>query len=204
MGLYGTAGQYCMHAGSADKVVFSYLHYPEKYWQMYSVPPKQDICFTNLNDDYLAMACLILYEDQVNGFIPAKVYSELIQKIKNSWNNYKVEEKNSFSLEYYIKSNSSDDRRGCIQKANTIFMFNYEDAPNQGYFLINNFNRGGQIERPPYAPQREGYKFAGWYKETECRNVWDFTKNTLPEAEYDDQGNLIFIETMLYAKWTKK
>lgn len=173
-----------MHAGSADKVVFSYLHYPEQYWQMYSVPPKQDICFTNLNDDYLAMACLILYEDQVNGFIPAKVYSELIQKIKNSWNNYKVEEKNSFSFEYYIKSNSSDDRRG--------------------YFLINNFNRGGQIERPPYAPQREGYKFAGWYKDTECRNVLDFTKNTLPEAEYDDQGNLIFIETMLYAKWTKK
>lgn len=44
-------------------------------------------------------------------------------------------------------------------------MFNYIGAPNDGYFFINDFERGGLIEDTPYEPQQEGYTFGGWYKD---------------------------------------
>ena len=88
--------------------------------------------------------------------------------------------------------------------ANTAYMFNYEDAPNNNYFFINEFERGGLIEDTPYKPIREGYEFAGWYKEPECETPWNFETDTLPDAEYKEDGELIFIETKLYAKWIKE
>jgi uncharacterized repeat protein (TIGR02543 family) len=42
------------------------------------------------------------------------------------------------------------------------------------------------------SPTRTGYTFAGWYKEPECINEWDFTNDRLTE------------NTTLYAKWTDK
>lgn len=88
--------------------------------------------------------------------------------------------------------------------ANTIYKFNYEGAPNEGYFFINEYEAGGKIEKTPYEPQRDGYEFAGWYKEPECRNKWDFEKDVLPNIEYDEDGGEIFKETALYAGWNKK
>ncbi len=85
--------------------------------------------------------------------------------------------------------------------ANTTYYFNYEGSPNDDIFFINDFERGGKIENTPYEPLREGYKFAGWYKEPECINAWDFDNDLTPELEYDEQGELIFKETSLYAKW---
>ena len=90
-----------------------------------------------------------------------------------------------------------------INLADTAFLFNYESAPNDGYFFINDFERGGKIENTPYEPMREGYAFAGWYKEADCINAWDFERDTLPLPEYDEDGDLIFVETRLYAKWDK-
>ena len=91
-----------------------------------------------------------------------------------------------------------------VQVANTSYLFNYEGSPNEGYYFINDFQYGGKIEDTPYEPMREGYTFDGWYREPECRNEWDFEKDTLPEAEYDEDGNPEFTETKLYAKWLKK
>lgn len=82
-------------------------------------------------------------------------------------------------------------------------MFNYIGAPNDGYFFINDFERGGLIEDTPYEPQREGYTFGGWYKDAECKNKWDFETDTLPEQIFDDEGKEIYQETKLYAKWIK-
>ena len=96
------------------------------------------------------------------------------------------------------------DGTGCYQIANTSYMFNYEGAPNDGYFFINDFERGGLIEDTPYEPQREGYTFGGWYKEPECINQWDFAQDKLPEATYDEAGYVTdFVETKLYAAWIK-
>ena len=43
---------------------------------------------------------------------------------------------------------------------------------------------------PDPAPQRAGYLFGGWYREPDCKTVWDFDKDTVT-------GDL-----SLYAKWT--
>ena len=59
------------------------------------------------------------------------------------------------------------------------------------------------IEDTPYKPTREGYEFAGWYKEPECETPWNFETDTLPDPEYKEDGELIFIETKLYAKWNE-
>ena len=91
-----------------------------------------------------------------------------------------------------------------VQIANTAYFFNYEEAPNEGYFFINNFEYGSLIEDTPYKPTRNGYNFAGWYKEPECVNKWDFKKDKLHEEKYDEEGNFAFEELGLYAKWTKK
>lgn len=48
---------------------------------------------------------------------------------------------------------------------------------------------GSKIQEPE-APVREGYTFEGWYKEAECTNPWDFTKDTVTSSH------------TLYAKWT--
>lgn len=90
-----------------------------------------------------------------------------------------------------------------VKKANTSYIFNYEGAPNNGYFFINNFENGELIENAPYEPLREGYTFAGWYKEEACINKCDFDIDVY-EEQYDENGQLIFNELKLYAKWVEK
>lgn len=91
-----------------------------------------------------------------------------------------------------------------LKPANTAFMFNYGNCPNDGYFFINDFEYGATIDNTPYEPTREGYVFGGWYKESECINAWNFETDTLPQAQYDDQEREIYQETKLYAKWIKE
>lgn len=88
--------------------------------------------------------------------------------------------------------------------ANTAYMFNYENCPNDGYFFINDFEYGATIENTPYEPIRDGYVFGGWYKESECINAWNFETDTLPQAQYGEQEREIYQETKLYAKWIKE
>ena len=90
-----------------------------------------------------------------------------------------------------------------ICKANTSYLFNYGDCPNDGYFFINDFEYGKTIEDTPYKPLRAGYTFGGWYKEPECINAWDFETDTLPQAQYNEDGQELYQETKLYAKWIK-
>ena len=91
-----------------------------------------------------------------------------------------------------------------IKAANTAYMFNYEGCPNNGYFFINDFEYGKTMENTPYEPLRAGYTFGGWYKEPKCINVWDFETDTLPSAQYNEDGQELYQETKLYAKWIKK
>ena len=120
----------------------------------------------------------------------------------NSANAKSVNEINDYILHREIKDNGSE---YCIITANTSYMFNYENSPNNDYFFINNFESESLIENTPYEPIREGYSFAGWYKEPECINEWNFNKDKLPKFEYDADGYITnFVETKLYAKWIKK
>ncbi len=85
--------------------------------------------------------------------------------------------------------------------ANVSFHFNYNNSPNEGYYWIDDYDYGELITFVPPNPEREGYTFAGWYKEPECINEWLFEKDRLPEVQYDEKGDILFNETELYAKW---
>lgn len=49
--------------------------------------------------------------------------------------------------------------------------------------------KGNRLSEPEN-PQREGYAFAGWYKESTCSTAWNFTTD------------VVDADTLLYAKWT--
>ncbi|KOP71417.1 hypothetical protein AMS59_18520 [Lysinibacillus sp. FJAT-14745] len=49
----------------------------------------------------------------------------------------------------------------------------------------------GELVKTPTAPTKEGYTFAGWYKDNELSEAWDFAKDVVIE------------NVTLYAKWTK-
>ena len=131
-------------------------------------------------------------------FMPYKAFYEFI--MNHSKQHYKqllsYQAKFSGYVEYY-------ETTAIFTAANTAYMFNYEGSPNEDYFFINDFERGGLIEDTPYEPLREGYTFGGWYKDSACTEKWDFSADKLPEAAYDEEGNFEYVETRLYAKWTK-
>lgn len=88
--------------------------------------------------------------------------------------------------------------------ANVSYYYNYENSPNDGYYWIDNYEYGERIEYIPENPLRDGYAFGGWYKESECTNIWYFERDTLPQAQYDENGKKMYQETKLYAKWIKE
>ena len=165
----------------------------------------------NANKLYLSYLHEMRGDDYFVDILPKKVYfvkNDVTPLFFNyaicllkTMEHYIIEKETDNYFTYYTKA--ANMTKGEVQIANTSYHFNYEGAPNKGYFFIDDFARGGKIENTPYEPQREGYNFAGWYKESECEHVWDFAEDTLPAAEYDEQGNLIFTETKLFANWTK-
>lgn len=73
-----------------------------------------------------------------------------------------------------------------IKPANVAFI-------DDGYFSISN-TEDGKVEKPKYNPIKPGCVFAGWYKEEESVNKWDFEKDRFTiESEYK--------ENRLYAGW---
>ena len=102
---------------------------------------------------------------------------------------------------FYRESDVYNDLYIKVCKANTSYMFNYDNSPNDDYFFIRDYEYGVAIENTPYEPIREGYTFEGWYKEPECINAWDFETDTLPETLYNENNEEVYQETKLYAKW---
>ncbi|MDE6361849.1 MAG: InlB B-repeat-containing protein [Clostridia bacterium] len=74
--------------------------------------------------------------------------------------------------------------------ANVSYYYNYEEAPNDGYYWVDDLNLGDRIKTIPDNPQREGYEFCGWYKEKECINEVMLSNLIKGEEEIE-----------LFAKW---
>ena len=114
----------------------------------------------------------------------------------------------NFSYQNGIKFHRSTyDKHSVIDKENVIpaniaYFFNYEGNPNEGYFFIDLLEESGTLTKPRYDPKREGYTFEGWYKEAECINAWNFDTDTVI-INYDEEGNRIYEEFCLYAKWAE-
>lgn len=87
-------------------------------------------------------------------------------------------------------------------KANVSYRLNVEELPKQyqtEYYYVDYVEYGESIKSIPPEPTISGYKFGGWYTESDCINQWDFA-NAVPQlAEGED-----FNELCLYAKWIKK
>ncbi len=108
--------------------------------------------------------------------------------------------------EYFAKEINKGERYFEKDKlANLVYKLNYRGAPEEGYYWADSYDNSVAEFIPP-APTREGYTFAGWYKESACQNAWDFaTDKTGDEIiilrdtildDYDDRE-----VTRLYAKW---
>ena len=117
------------------------------------------------------------------------------------------------SVQVYLSSieNYNDfysDETGCLGGlirylwlSNCNYFYNYEGAENDGYYWSDNYDYGEKITYVPQNPKREGYIFGGWFQEPECVNIWNFDTDTLPEAKYNEEGEALYQETRLYAKW---
>lgn len=92
---------------------------------------------------------------------------------------------------YESRGYKSHGENDVINRANIVFMNNYSDAINEGYYSLDHIQSGEKIN-PPKSPVRSGYTFIGWYTEPQCINVWDF--NVSPTIE---EG----AEFRLYAAW---
>ena len=102
--------------------------------------------------------------------------------------------------------------------ANVQFLYNYDGAPNQGYYWIDYCN----LSKPyrPADPTREGYRFAGWYKDKEFTKALDFSQTIttskligegwqLSDYAYPDHYSSLKLYypadyvCYIYAKWEK-
>ncbi len=82
------------------------------------------------------------------------------------------------------------------QSANVVY---YTDDTENSYFVDD--VDGGVVNVIPPDPYKEGYSFKGWYKDSQCAIEWDFTNDIVSTKQYDENGNYIFNETKIYAKW---
>ena len=86
--------------------------------------------------------------------------------------------------------------------ANVSYYYNDGRTENYGCYWLDDVPYGSLLDvLPPEDPASEGKTFAGWYKEPECINAWNFETDTTPEEKVDEEGNVIYQETALYAKW---
>ena len=110
-----------------------------------------------------------------------------------------------YSMEYYVPEEMYsqfyaviyDTCQNALYKANVAYLLNYET--DNKYYYVDNYEYGSLIEYIPPVPERKGYEFNGWYTEEECINEWNYVQSTLPVLNEGQE----FIETKLYAKWTK-
>lgn len=83
--------------------------------------------------------------------------------------------------------------------ANVSYYYNYDKDGYKTYYIDD--VDGETLKNIPPLPIREGYQFDGWYKEAECINKWDFSKDLISKKTFDEDGNYIYNEIILYAKW---
>jgi uncharacterized repeat protein (TIGR02543 family) len=67
------------------------------------------------------------------------------------------------------------------------YYYNYDNSPDLGVYFIDNYE-DTIIDFIPPNPVRWGYTFDGWYKDTLCLEVFDFSE-------------VISEKVILYAKW---
>ena len=57
--------------------------------------------------------------------------------------------------------------------ANINYLYNFEAAPNEGVYFVDNLNENDTFVYTPESPRRDNYTFTGWFMESECINRID-------------------------------
>lgn len=79
----------------------------------------------------------------------------------------------------------------------SLHIANLEFVSDGETYFIADYEEGDLITYVPEEPTKDGYKFAGWFKESECINEWDFEVDTFTLEENETIMKL-------YAGWTKR
>lgn len=142
-------------------------------------------------DTYMNNAVYFSITDIENIRIFLPNTSHLINEVESRWNDL------YYSNEFYNKNKDIvTNLDGKI--ANVSYYYNCEKEFET--FFIDDVD-GDKIKNMPPVPQREGYEFIGWYKEPECINEWDFDNDIVDSKIYSEDGEYLYKETILYAKW---
>lgn len=105
------------------------------------------------------------------------------------------------------------DTKGVLEKCYSIadieFLYNYEGAPNNGIYWLDDLETGEKLSYMPENPLRDGYMFGGWYADSECTTFYDFSLPYIKNEKYvrvsiTDYYFLCYPKdyaTKIYAKW---
>jgi len=69
-----------------------------------------------------------------------------------------------------------------------------------GEITSDQYCKYGEFVAEPKAPEKEGYDFVGWFKESTCENEWDFSTDTTPAsntnlyADFEKSDETLFNE----------
>ena len=107
----------------------------------------------------------------------------------------------------FIDDEDIEDFKKKARIANIEFLLNYDEGL-MDIFWIDYEPANSLITKwfeGYYTPEREGYTFAGWYKEPECINEWNFETDRTPAEVIDEEtGEPVLQITRLYANWIEK
>ena len=154
-------------------------------------PNLKKVINIKLNEGKITSYIFMVYQDGDDKYQShLYIYRKAFDEIYWDYNGLKEE----LSNKYYNNKNY-------IRAANISYLYNFEDAENEGYYWIDDEDYGSIITFIPPDPIREDYTFDGWYKDAECTAIWDFEDDKLPEEITDNDGYPVYQETVLYAKW---
>jgi len=163
--------------------------------------------YTNLNYDTLEKV-YVNFEANSDHWIGQYAYARLENAFLVKWydsKNVEIQVKKGYIIGYNIYSDyqsNYSDSNNIYKIANVSYMYNFDNADNNGYYWVDSFNQS-IIDYIPPEPTRDGYQFDGWYKDPTCTISWDFANDIVGEellltsaSQYSSYEGIY-----LYAKW---
>ncbi len=181
---------------------------PESYEGKSIIFPYQSMFngFNLQNGKFKKMFIPAVYDSYPNGTRISSLYKDYkIFMLCAKYENLISEHAEFCDDRVYLPSKYKDYQNANItlkfEVANVSYYYNYEGAPNNNYYWIDDESYGNKLSYIPPNPVRDGYIFSGWYKEKECINQWNYKEDTLPYVSINND-KIVYQETSLFAKWT--